>query len=156
MRQLSLVRRLAIVGAATVMMAACASTPKQAPCPVCPAPTPAAPLAPTLVNDQGDAKTITLVVKWKLKAEYEQEALAYLADFIKKARDNEPGTVLYVVTKDPKEERTYYWIERYRDRAALEFHRGTDYRNTALKLLPKWLEKFPPELFLELEQVIPS
>lgn len=108
------------------------------------------------VPKHGDSKVVTLVVKWKLKAEFEQEALAYATDFIAKAAANEPDTVLYVLTKDPKEERTYYWIERYRDRAALQFHRDTDYRAQALGHLPKWLETFPPELFLELDQVIPK
>ena len=36
---------------------------------------------------------------------------------------NEPGTLLYVLTKHPTREHTYVWVERYRNAVAAERHR---------------------------------
>ena len=40
---------------------------------------------------------------------------------------NEPGTLLYVLTKHPTREHTYVWVERYRDAVAAERHRDSSY-----------------------------
>jgi quinol monooxygenase YgiN len=69
------------------------------------------------------AGTITLVVTMQFKAEQEATFLGVARSFAEWVRVNEPGTLLYTLSKDPSREHTYVWVERYRDEAALEAHR---------------------------------
>lgn len=48
-----------------------------------------------------------------------------MAYFAEKVHANEPGTLLYVLTKHPDEPHTYLWIERYRDQTALRSSPGS-------------------------------
>jgi quinol monooxygenase YgiN len=121
-----------------------------------PAVAPTPPAAPDAVPKHGDSKVITVIVRWKVKPEFEKEALAYTKDFIAKAQASEPGTLLYTFSKDPKQERTYVWVERYRDQAAYQAHQDTPYRKEALPLVKKWLEVWPPDIYLKLDQTFPE
>jgi quinol monooxygenase YgiN len=69
---------------------------------------------------------------------------------------NEPGTLLYVLTKHPTEPHTYLWVERYRDQAAEQAHGEAPYFGEAMSRIqdPKWWAK-PGEVLL-LTQVVPQ
>ncbi|HEY4056974.1 MAG TPA: antibiotic biosynthesis monooxygenase [Kofleriaceae bacterium] len=142
--------------ALAIALGACGGT---APAPAAPQACPAVaePVAATpTAADQGTKETISFVVRWKFKPEYEAEAVAYTRDFIKKAKENEPDLVLYTLNKDFKEPHVYWWIERYRNQAAVDFHHSTEYRAKALPNLKIWLEVFPPDPFIVMTQVIPE
>ena len=103
---------------------------------------------------QGGSEAITLIVTMSIKPEFEDEFLDMARAFADKVYANEPGTLLYVLTKHPTQEHTYVWVERYRHEAALTQHVGTAYMAEARPRLAEFLDS-PPEL-LRLAQVIPG
>ncbi|HLF72116.1 MAG TPA: putative quinol monooxygenase [Dehalococcoidia bacterium] len=103
---------------------------------------------------QGDTNTLTLVVTMTMKPEAEAAFLAQARDFIATVEAEEPGTILYVLTKHPEREHTYVWVERYRDLAAAEAHRNSPYMAETMPKIREWLAA-PPE-FLRLRQVLPE
>jgi quinol monooxygenase YgiN len=107
-------------------------------------------------NAHGDSDVVTLLVTMAVKPAHEQEFLDFVAYFAKKVHANEPGTLLYVLTKHPTEPHTYLWVERYRDQEALKAHSETSYIGEAMSKVqdPKWWAK-PPEM-LQLTQVVPE
>lgn len=107
-------------------------------------------------NAHGSSDVVTQVVTMALKPEYEQEFLDFAAYFVEKVHANEPGTLLYVLTKHPTEPYTYVWIERYRDQAALQAHGETPYIGEAMSKVqnPKWWSK--PHEMLQLTQIVPG
>jgi quinol monooxygenase YgiN len=86
----------------------------------------------------GDAKTITLVVTMPIKPKYEQTFLAKATEFMSLVRENEPGTLLYSVSKHPTGPYTFVWVERYRDEASVDAHGATPYFQALLPSLPEW------------------
>jgi quinol monooxygenase YgiN len=107
-------------------------------------------------NAHGNADVVIQLVTMTVKPEYEQEFLDFAAYFVEKVHANEPGTLLYVLTKHPTEPHTYLWVERYRDQAAAQAHAEAPYFGEAMSRIqdPKWWAK-PGELLL-LTQVVPQ
>jgi quinol monooxygenase YgiN len=107
----------------------------------------------------GNSEAVTMVVEMTVKPEHEQEFLDYVAGFMEKVHVNEPGTLLYVLTRHPTEPHTYLWVERYRDQEALQAHMGAPYMVEPVSRAQdpewKWWAK-PPELLLQLAQVLPK
>jgi quinol monooxygenase YgiN len=103
---------------------------------------------------QGNASVVSLVVTMTFKPEHEQDFLAVARNAIKSVREQEPGNLLYVLTKHPTEPHTYVWIERYADGTALEQHGKMPYIQDALTKLPGWFAK--PPAMLRLAQVSPE
>ncbi len=107
-------------------------------------------------NAHGNADVVTALVTMTLNPEHEQEFLDFAASFATKVHANEPGTLLYVLTKHPTEPHTYLWVERYRDQAASKAHSEAPYFSEAIRRMqdPAWWAK-PGEVLL-LTQVVPQ
>ncbi len=103
---------------------------------------------------QGGPEAITLVVTMSIKPEFEDEFLAMARGFADLVYANEPGVLLYVLTKHPTEEHTYVWVERYRDEATLKQHGETSYMAEVRPKLGQYLAGRPEAL--RLRQVVPS
>jgi quinol monooxygenase YgiN len=73
----------------------------------------------------GDAKTVALVITMPIKPEHEQAFLDTARDFISLVRDNEPGALLYSVSRHPTAPHTVVWVERYLDEATSNAHGET-------------------------------
>ena len=104
----------------------------------------------------GNADVVTQIITMTLNPEYEQEFLDFAAYFAEKVHANEPGTLLYVLTKHPTEPYTYLWVERYRDQEASKAHSEAPYFSEAIskKEDPAWWAK--PGDMLTLTQVVPQ
>ncbi|MDP8929613.1 MAG: hypothetical protein M3O70_13835 [Actinomycetota bacterium] len=83
----------------------------------------------------------------------------------KQVRQNEPGTLLYVLTRLPSQSlagtdvgdvfgHTYVWVERFRDEPALQAHMSAPYVGEFLSKARGWLIG-PPQL-LQLTQIVPQ
>ena len=107
-------------------------------------------------NAHGNADVVIQLVTMTVKPEYEQEFLDFAASFAAKVHANEPGTLLYVLTKHPTEPHTYLWVERYRDHAAEQAHGEAPYFSVAISKMqdPAWWAK--PGDVLTLTQVVPQ
>ncbi|HVK84338.1 MAG TPA: putative quinol monooxygenase, partial [Kofleriaceae bacterium] len=106
------------------------------PCP----PAPQAAVDPTWRPPGAGAGIATQLVTMKIKAEHEQDFLAVAKSVVEKVYAGEPNTLTYTLVKHPTEERTYMWIERYKDQAASDEHGQTPYLQEALKTVRPWLE----------------
>ena len=69
----------------------------------------------------------TLKVQDGKQAEFE----AIFTDLAKQVRANEPGNIVYQLTKSRTEANTYKVLELYADEAALKHHGGTEYFKAA-------------------------
>ena len=107
-------------------------------------------------GDHGNAEVVTQIVTMTLNPEYEQEFLDFAAYFVGKVHANEPGTLLYVLTKHPTEPHTYLWVERYHDQEAERAHSQAPYFSEAISRIdnPAWWAK--PGEVLRLTQVVPQ
>jgi quinol monooxygenase YgiN len=67
---------------------------------------------------------LAIVATLRVKAGSEADFEAVAKELVAKVNANEPGCELYQLHRsdDPQ---TYYFLERYRDMAAIEFHRST-------------------------------
>ena len=108
------------------------------------------------VTAHGDSDVVTQVVTMAVKPEYEQEFLDLASHTVNEVHANEPGTLLYVLTKHPTEPHTYVWVERYRNQEALKAHGETPYIAEAMSRVqdPEWWAK--PHEMLQLAQVMPK
>jgi quinol monooxygenase YgiN len=105
-------------------------------------------------HQHGNASVITQIVTMTLKPEHEQEFLETAAKYAALVHEREPGTLLYVLTKDPDEPHTYVWVERYADEAAIETKgEKPEFEEALGKVLP-WLAK--PWVMKKLTQVVPK
>jgi len=95
---------------------------------------------------------ISLLVTMTFLPEHEEAFLELATSVVEQVRANEPGTLLYMLTKDPERDHTYVWIERYRDQQALDVHSESPYMADALAQLPGWGSS-PPEV-LQLREVV--
>ncbi len=103
-------------------------------------------------TDVPATEAITQVVTMTFPPENEEAFLELAASVVAQVRANEPGTLLYMLTKDPERDHTYVWIERYRDQQALALHGEAPYVADALAKLPGWWST-PPEL-VQLQHVL--
>jgi len=115
---------------------------------------PPAPQTPAPSNVHGNGTVVSLVVTMAIKPEHEQEFLELARVTAAKVHAEEPGVLLYVLTKHPTEPSTYVWLERYRDAAAVEAHMQSAHLKAALTKLPGLLAR-PPE-GMKLAQVLPE
>ncbi len=111
----------------------------------------------------GGSDSITLVVTNVVKPEHDEEFRLGAVEVAKQVRENEPGTLLYALTKLPSQSlagvevgdvfgHTYVWVERFRDEPALKAHMSAPYVGTFLSKARKWLVG-PPQL-LRLTQIV--
>lgn len=113
----------------------------------------------------GGVDTVTLVVTNVVKPEHDQDFREGAEEVAKQVRVNEPGTLLYVLTRLPSQSlagidvgdvfgHTYVWVERFRDEGALGAHMSAPYVGQFLTKAREWLVG-QPEL-LQLRQVVPQ
>jgi quinol monooxygenase YgiN len=87
--------------------------------------------------------TITSVATFTMRAGREADALALIRAVKRQARDEQPGTLVYLVhrvlDKKGKPTRTLYFYERYRNEAALQAHLAS---TSWQRVTAKWSECF--------------
>jgi quinol monooxygenase YgiN len=98
--------------------------------------------------------TITIIYKVRVRPEHEAAFLATAEQLIAAVRANEPGVLLYALTRSSTEPSTYVWVERYRDAAALATHLASPHLAEVKAKVPAWLAG-PPEV-MKLEAVLPN
>ena len=80
---------------------------------------------------------IAMITYMRVRQENVQAFEAALAEMIHNVRENEPGALHYDLFKSVDDRGTYMVIEIYRDEAAVEAHRKTDYlRASIAKTVP--------------------
>jgi quinol monooxygenase YgiN len=102
---------------------------------------------------RGSALAITKVVTLTVSPEHESKLDDLARRLVDHVYANEPGTLLYVVTKHPSRPHTYVWVERYRDEAALQTHTEQPYVEDAVRRVSSWWVAEPA--VLQLAQVAP-
>jgi quinol monooxygenase YgiN len=85
--------------------------------------------------------------------EHERKLVGHAQRLVEQVYANEPGSLLYVVTKHPSKPRTYVWLERYRDQTALRTHTEQPYVEDAIRQISAWWAGEPQ--VLQLAQVAP-
>jgi quinol monooxygenase YgiN len=70
---------------------------------------------------------IGVVATLKVQDGKSDEFEAIFAELSEKVRANEPGNLMYQLTKSRTEAGVYKVLELYKDQAALTLHGGTDY-----------------------------
>jgi len=106
------------------------------------------------LRDFGNSEVVTLVVTAKVKPESEAAFLEVARGMIEKVGQNEPGAVLYTLAKSTQEEHTYVWLERYKDEAAAQAHRETEYLAAARAAIAPLLAE--PMQAMRLKQQLPE
>jgi quinol monooxygenase YgiN len=110
--------------------------------------------APALASPHGQEGVVSLVVTMTVKPENEQEFLSICRAFAAYVHTQYAGVLLYTLSKDPKLEHTYVWIERYVDEEAIRNKANTpEYKAAVAKVIP--LLAKPPE-GRRLFQVVPK
>jgi quinol monooxygenase YgiN len=80
---------------------------------------------------------IGIVATLKIQDGKADEFEAVFAELSAKVRANEPGNLMYQLTRSRTEAGTYKVLELYKDEAALNTHRGADYfRELGAKMGP--------------------
>lgn len=74
---------------------------------------------------------IGVVATLKVQDDKAAEFEAVFTDLSKQVRANEPGNLMYQLTKSRTEPGTYKVLELYKDAEALKAHGGTDYFKAA-------------------------
>lgn len=133
------------------MVAAAGCASKAAPAATCPPATPAA-IDPTLRPPGAGPGILTQLVTMKIKEGHEQDFLAVAKGVVENVYAREPNTLTYTLVKHPTEERTYMWIERYKDEAAAKEHGQTPHLQEGLKSVRPWIEDAQ---LVRYEQVLP-
>lgn len=87
---------------------------------------------------------IVLIAKSVLQ-EGKQQAFIETAEKLVKATRAEAGCVSYELVQDMAEERVFYFVEKYKDEAAVEAHRASDHFRTYVPMLGE-LREGPSEV----------
>jgi quinol monooxygenase YgiN len=80
-----------------------------------------------------------------IKAQHVQDYENFAASAAEHVKDNEPGTLLYLVQRHPFEPYAYTFVERYRDAEAMKAHSSSLLLGEAMKNLREWWVR-PPEV----------
>jgi len=75
--------------------------------------------------------SIGVVATLKIQDGKEGEFEAFATELARQVRANEPGCLMYQLTKSKTEPGTYKFLELYKDADALTHHGGTDYFKAA-------------------------
>jgi|AmaraimetFIIA100_FD_contig_91_272966_length_1859_multi_3_in_0_out_0_2 quinol monooxygenase YgiN len=82
---------------------------------------------------------IAIVVELKVPASASKDFAALAEQHARRCLEREPGCLQFDITQDPADPQQWLFYERYRDEAALDAHRKTDY-------LAKFLEATRPQI----------
>jgi quinol monooxygenase YgiN len=89
-----------------------------------------------------------VVATIKVKPGMEKEFEAVARELVAKVNANEPGCVLYALHVN-EAAGTYVFMERYKDQAAVEAHRATDYFKALGRKMGEFMEGRPEILRLK-------
>ena len=67
---------------------------------------------------------VSVIAKMPMKEDKIEEAIASIKELMAEVAKEE-GTVLYTLNRDPKNPNTLIFMERYKDKAAVEAHSAT-------------------------------
>ena len=84
-----------------------------------------------------------VVATIRVKPGMEQDFETVARELVAKVRANEPGCALYALHRRQEGGEgppTYVFMERYRDQAAVDVHRGTDYFKTLGRKMGEYME----------------
>jgi autoinducer 2-degrading protein len=70
---------------------------------------------------------IAIVVELKVPASGAKDFRALAEQHARRCLEREPGCLQFDITQDPADPEQWLFYERYRDEAALDAHRKTDY-----------------------------
>lgn len=65
---------------------------------------------------------ITMVIRIKIQEGKQADFEAAAVEQVKRVRQREPGTILYTLVRSQSDPTEYYFLEAYRDEAALNEH----------------------------------
>lgn len=77
---------------------------------------------------------ILLIAKNTVQEGKQQEFVALAKKMIENTRQEE-GCIYYDLVADQNDEQVYFFIEKYKDEQAVEYHRSTDYFQTIVPQL---------------------
>lgn len=77
---------------------------------------------------------IVLLAKSILLEGKQQEFLAVAEKLVKATRE-EPGCVYYDLVQDVSDDRTFYFVEKYLDEAAVEAHKNSEHFQTYVPMM---------------------
>jgi quinol monooxygenase YgiN len=72
----------------------------------------------------GGIKMVSVIAKLPMKEDKVQEAITAIKELMVEVAKEE-GTVLYTLNRDPKNPNTLVFMERYKDKAAVDAHSAT-------------------------------
>src|SRR5512137_2528286 len=133
-----------------MFVGACAGQQKSA------APSPPTPAitSPAPTNQHGHEGVVSLVVTMTVKPENERDFLEICREFAAYVHTHYAGVLLYTLSKDPRQEHTYVWIERYVDEEAIRKKAATpEYKAAVAKVMPLLAN---PAQARRLVQVVPK
>jgi quinol monooxygenase YgiN len=93
---------------------------------------------------------IGLVVTLKVKDGTQAAFEAAMEELIPQVRANEPGCLLYSMTRKKGSATEYVMMEQYRSQADIDHHNGTAYFQAALPKLMPCLDGAPQTLMLDI------
>jgi quinol monooxygenase YgiN len=82
---------------------------------------------------------IGIVATLRIKPGMEKEFEAVAKELVAKVQANEPGCVLYALHHG-EAPHTYVFMERYRDQAAVDAHRATEYFKALGRKMGEYME----------------
>ncbi len=86
---------------------------------------------------------ITCTATLRVRAGDEERFERLLLELVDDVRRHEPGCTLFHFVRSQREPRTYLVIEIYADRAAFDFHHGTDYLARTIPEMKTYLASDP-------------
>ena len=92
------------------------------------------------INETGGLLMITINVLLKVKAEKEQDYLAFLDDMVQKSRQDD-GCLFYDHFRNVKHHNEYIIVENWADDESVEKHNQSTHLKTFLEKIPAYLEE---------------
>ena len=84
---------------------------------------------------------ITLLARFEMTKGKELQAMAAFQTMAKAMKDNEPGCLMFAVTRGQVNAQEVYLYEIYKDQASLDAHRKTDHLQTFRKASEECLDR---------------
>jgi len=91
---------------------------------------------------------ISVIAKLPIKEDKVDEAVAAIKELVKDVAKEE-GTLLYTLNRDSKNPNTLVFMERYKDKDALNAHSATPHFKVFFAKSGAWLSGKPEVVFME-------
>ncbi|KAI9030378.1 hypothetical protein DFJ74DRAFT_656368 [Hyaloraphidium curvatum] len=83
------------------------------------------------------------IVKIRAKAGMEKELAAVVEELARQTKKNEPGALMYDVHQSQSDPLDFYFLEEFKDDAAIEFHRKSSHFRTLGKQMGSYMDGAP-------------